>query len=61
MAIVLSSYVKEIRTSRKLTQAGLAQIMGVEARTIRRWEDEKARPSKRALRQLNRLGNNGRG
>jgi len=49
---------KDIRKFRKklgLTQKELAAILGVDQVTVNRWENNKARPSRLALRQLERL------
>lgn len=47
--------VKERRQKLGLTQQELADKLGVTRMTIYNWEHEKKRPSKLALRQLERL------
>ena len=47
--------IKELRTRLNLTQEEFAVKLGVVGFTIRRWESSKARPSRLALKQLERL------
>lgn len=44
-----SSEVKEIRKGAGLTQSALAAILGVNPRTIRRWEAGESKPPKSAI------------
>ena len=57
-----SKDIKALRKKLKLTQKGLAEKVGVDQVTVNRWENEAARPSQLAIRQLERLrkGNNER-
>ncbi len=47
--------IKELRKSKSLTQQQLADKLGVDRRTVIRWEKEEKHPSRLALRQLHRL------
>lgn len=47
--------IKDLRRKLKLTQEELAQKLGVSVMTIRRWESNKNKPSRLALRQLEQL------
>ena len=48
--------VQRVRSRLALSQEALAQVVGVSARTIVRWESETAAPSRMALDRLERLG-----
>lgn len=48
--------VQQVRSRLALSQEALAQVLGVSARTIVRWESETATPSRLALDRLERLG-----
>lgn len=52
--------VKKLRKSLKMSQEEMAVKLGVSAMTIRRWEANTNKPSRLALRQLERLNNKGR-
>ena len=47
--------IQTIRKSLKLTQAELAEKLGVDVITVSRWERKKTKPSNLAKRQLRRL------
>jgi putative transcriptional regulator len=49
------SRVKELRERLKLTQEGLADVLGVSFATVNRWENGWTAPSKLALRQIDML------
>jgi len=57
-----SKEIKTLRKKLKLTQKGLAEQVGVDQVTVNRWENEARKPSRMAVRQLERLmrkGNDG--
>ncbi|MFH1668150.1 MAG: helix-turn-helix domain-containing protein [Candidatus Komeilibacteria bacterium] len=45
-------HILELRNSLGLTQAELANLLGVTVTTVSRWENYKSNPSKLALNQL---------
>ena len=47
--------IRAIRKQLKLTQQGLATMLGVSMSTVANWEAGRANPSRLALRQLNGL------
>ena len=47
--------IRAIRKQLKLTQQGLATMLGVSMSTVANWEAGRSRPSQLALRQLNGL------
>ena len=47
--------IKKLRKSLKMSQEQLAGELGVSTMTIRRWEADVNKPSRLALRQLERL------
>ncbi len=51
-----SKIIRKIRTRLHLTQKQLAELIGVDQVTVNRWENDKRKPSKLAMRQLERLG-----
>ena len=48
---------KEIRRKRKITQRELAQLIGVNRRTIIAWENEEWEPQAPTLKLLNYIAN----
>ena len=50
-----SKEIKKIRAKLFLTQKEFAERLGVDQVTVNRWENGKRRPSKLAVRQLERL------
>src|SRR5438309_4396222 len=50
-----SAYVRQIREKLGLTQAALAERLGVSFVTVNRWENDKAEPSGLALQRLQAL------
>lgn len=48
------SRIKELRAKLGLTQARLAELMGVSFASVRRWENGQSRPSAPAWRRLHR-------
>lgn len=49
--------IRAIRQKLKMTQKALADKLGVSRATVNAWENEKARPSQLAKRQIARLFN----
>jgi len=47
--------IKELRTKLKLTQEGLAHLIGVSFCTLSRWENNKSKPSPMAIKILRNL------
>ena len=47
--------VKRLRKKMKLSQTGLADLIGVDYVTVNRWENGHAKPSQLALRQVKRI------
>lgn len=47
--------VKEVRRQLALSQEELAHALGVSFATVNRWENDKTRPSKLALRQFDQF------
>jgi len=47
--------VKRLRKKLKLSQTGLADLIGVDYVTVNRWENGHARPSQLARRHIRRL------
>lgn len=47
-----SEQVKAVRSALNLSQEDLAHALGVSFATVNRWENEKTKPSKLALRQF---------
>ncbi len=47
--------IKQLRKRLKMTQGELALSLGVDIKTITRWETGERRPSQLALRELTRL------
>ena len=51
--------IRAIRKQLKLTQQGLATLLGVSMSTVANWEAGRSNPSQLALRQLNNLSKGG--
>lgn len=47
--------IQKLRELLKITQADLAQRIGVDVQTVQRWEQKRGKPSRLARRQLNNL------
>ena len=47
--------IKELRTSLNLSKQELADYLGVNSRTVRRWESGESRPSQLAMKGLRTL------
>ena len=55
LLIMDAKIIREIRKRLGFTQKQLAELIGVDQVSVNRWENNKRRPSKLALRQLERL------
>ena len=53
--IEFKDFVKRLRKKLKLSQTGLADLIGVDYVTVNRWENNHARPSQLAQRHIKRL------
>uniref|UniRef100_A0A6M3LRR7 Putative DNA binding, helix-turn-helix domain containing protein n=1 Tax=viral metagenome TaxID=1070528 RepID=A0A6M3LRR7_9ZZZZ len=51
----MTNKILKLRKRLKLTQKELAEVLGVDAITVSRWEREEQKPSRLALRQIERL------
>ncbi len=51
----ISKVIRELRADLNLTQEQFASKIGVTVSTIHRWENDKGKPSRLALRQLEKL------
>lgn len=47
--------IKQFRTTHKLSQRALAELLGVNIRSVQRWETEERNPSKSILKMLELL------
>lgn len=47
--------IKELRTQLNITQQALADKLGVSVKTVKRWEANESKPSRLAIRQIERL------
>lgn len=55
MITMEAKQIKAIREKLKMSQRELAEAIGVDQVTVNRWENKKSRPTRLAIRQLNRL------
>ena len=53
-AEVISSRIREQRKNKRMTQADLADVLGISEMTVRRWEGKKSSPRIEELKQISK-------
>src|SRR5690348_10807561 len=55
VATIFYQWIKRLRWDRRLTQEGLAELLGVDVTTVQRWERGKHQPRQKHMYQLQQL------